>query len=227
MTTDMLPIELSAVETGGVDPAGPRGGARILTVYDVMARDPAVVHAHASLFSAWAVMHDGQHRHLVVIDDDVRPIGVVDELDIAEEWPVGLRAPHHMPIHQLLRSRPRPQVQATDDIVAAARSMRGAQVDAVPVVDADGRLQGLLTAWHFVWLVAGGPGGVEPDARSPERPTATSARHDDDERDASVPSGPASVNTVPSHGEPAVLARDTGTGGPRGRTRYSQPGRAP
>jgi CBS domain-containing protein len=159
MTTDMLPIELSAVETGGVDPAGPRGGARILTVYDVMARDPAVVHAHASLFSAWAVMHDGQHRHLVVIDDDVRPIEVVDELDIAEEWPVGLRAPHHMPIHQLLRFRARPQVRTTDDIVTAAATMRGAHVDAVPVIDADGRLRGLLSASHFVRLVAAGPDG--------------------------------------------------------------------
>jgi CBS domain-containing protein len=159
MTTDIQPIELSAVETAALGPAGADGGGRILAVSAVMDREPAVVHAHASLFSAWAVMHDGQHRHLVVVDDDLRPVGVIEELDIAAEWPAGPRAPHHLPIHRLLRFRSRPQVQNTDDIVTAARTMRGAQVDAVPVVDADGRLRGLLTASHFVWLAATGPGG--------------------------------------------------------------------
>jgi CBS domain-containing protein len=159
MITAIQPIERAAVEAAQMASASEPSGARIPRVSDVMDREPAVVHAHTSLFSAWAVMHDGQHRHLVVVDDDVRPIGVVDELDIAVEWPARPRAPHHMPIHQLLRFRARPQVRTTDDIVTAAATMRGAHVDAVPVIDADGRLRGLLSASHFVRLVAAGPDG--------------------------------------------------------------------
>lgn len=165
MTADMLPIAPSAVGTAELDLTGAHGGTGILTVSDVMTRDPAVVHAHASLFSAWAVMHDEQHRHLVVVDEELRPIGVVDELDIAAEWPAGPRAPHHMPIHQLLRFRARLRVHSTDDIVKAARAMRDARVNALPVIDADGRLQGLLTVWHFAWLVAASSGDAEADAR--------------------------------------------------------------
>lgn len=46
-----------------------------------------------------------------------------------------------------------------------ARVVLGARADAVPVVDRDGRLSGLVTLWHLAGLVAGGgrewsPGGA-------------------------------------------------------------------
>ncbi|WP_425402621.1 CBS domain-containing protein [Geodermatophilus telluris] len=48
---------------------------------------PAVVDAHTSLSAAWGRLHGRRDRHLVVIDDGVRPIGVLDERDLARGWP--------------------------------------------------------------------------------------------------------------------------------------------
>src|SRR3954452_21707951 len=59
---------------------------RLRTAAEVMSRFPATVHMNSSLFSAWGKVHGGQNRHLVVIDDGLRPLGVLDERDIALEW---------------------------------------------------------------------------------------------------------------------------------------------
>jgi CBS domain-containing protein len=48
-----------------------------------------------------------------------------------------------------------------DEVTAVARTMLGAGVDAVPVVDRNGRLYGLVTLWHFADLVAARPTGDE------------------------------------------------------------------
>lgn len=165
MATDLLTIDPPTVETS--DLQSPTSPARrgIRTAAEVMTREPAVLSADASLFDAWALMHNGGHRHLVVVDDDLRALGVVDEQDIAMEWPAGPRAPHHLLLRQLVRFRSRPRVRGTDDIVKAAMTMQGARVDALPVVDAHGRLQGLLDSWHFVRLVAAGAAGTERESR--------------------------------------------------------------
>jgi CBS domain-containing protein len=45
-------------------------------------------------------------------------------------------------------------VRAGDDLATVARTMLLAHTDAVPVVDDDGRLLGLVTARHCVELLA-------------------------------------------------------------------------
>ena len=131
------------------------------TAAHVMTRGPRTIDSQASLFSAWGQLHGGHNRHLVVIDDGVRPIGVLDERDIALEWPPGPLGAHHLPVHKLLRFHTRPRVRAEDDIAKVAAIMLGARADALPVVDEDGRLLGLVTAWHCLELLA--------DARSCNR----------------------------------------------------------
>jgi CBS-domain-containing membrane protein len=132
-----------------------RGARRLPTAAEVMSRDPRTVDAQASLFSAWGQLHGEHNQHLVVIDEHVRPIGVLDERDIALEWPPGPVRAHHLPVHQLLRLRPRPRVRAEDDVAMVAQAMLGAREDALPVVDDDGRLLGLVTVWHCLELLAG------------------------------------------------------------------------
>jgi CBS domain-containing protein len=131
-----------------------RGARRLPTAAEVMSRDPRTVDAQASLFSAWGQLHGEHNQHLVVIDESVRPIGVLDERDIALEWPPGPLRAHHLPVHQLLRLRPRPRVRAEDDVAMVAQAMLGAREDALPVVDDDGRLLGLVTVWHCLELLA-------------------------------------------------------------------------
>jgi CBS domain-containing protein len=130
------------------------GARRLPTAAEVMSRDPRTVDAQASLFSAWGQLHGEHNQHLVVIDDGVRPIGVLDERDIALEWPPGPLGAHHLPVHKLLRLRPRPRVRAEDDVAMVAQAMLGAREDALPVVDEDGRLLGLVTVWRCLELLA-------------------------------------------------------------------------
>ena len=134
--------------------AGP-GGRPLPTAAHVMTRGPRTIDSQASLFSAWGQLHGEHNRHLVVIDDGVRPIGVLDERDIALEWPPGPLGAHHLPVHKLLRFRARPRVRPEDDVAKVAAIMLGAREDALPVVDDDGRLLGLVTAWQCLELLAG------------------------------------------------------------------------
>jgi CBS domain-containing protein len=124
------------------------------TAAQVMSRHPSTIDAQTSLFSAWGQLHGGHNRHLVVIDDGVRPIGVLDERDVAMAWPPGPLGAHHLPVHELLRLRARPRVRAEDDVAKVAATMLGAHEDALPVVDEDGRLLGLVTVWECLELLA-------------------------------------------------------------------------
>jgi len=171
MTTDTVLLATPALER--LEEAATvqqRGNPRLPTAAQVMSRHPAVVDADTSLFSAWGQLHGQENRHLVVIDDDVRPIGVLDERDIALEWPPGPLGAHHLPVHKLLRFRSRPRVRAEDDIVKVAQTMLASREDALPVVDEDGRLLGLITVWHCVELIAGIRGRDQH-----QHPTAASA----------------------------------------------------
>jgi CBS domain-containing protein len=102
------------------------------------------------------------------LPDHRRPVGVLDERTIALEWPPGPLGARRTPGHTLLRDRLRPRVRGGDDLGRAARTMLGARADAVPVVDRDGWLFGLITLWHFAELAA--EGGRE------EAPRAITAR---------------------------------------------------
>jgi CBS domain-containing protein len=133
---------------------GPRAG----TVGDVMTRFPMTIHQGESLWTAWDRLHGTRHQHLVVVDDHRRPVGVLDERTIALEWPSGPLGAHRVPVHTLLRGRARPRVRSTDDLPKVARIMVGGRADAVPVVDKEGRLFGLITLWHFAEIAAGGGG---------------------------------------------------------------------
>jgi CBS domain-containing protein len=155
MTTDVVNRVSPTMEWQESDGTkASQGRRRLPTAGQVMSRDPRTVDSQASLFSAWGQLHGEHNRHLVVIDDGVRPIGVLDERDIALEWPPGPLGAHHLPVHKLLRLRPRPRVRAEDDVAMVAQAMLGAREDALPVVDEDGRLHGLVTVWRCLELLA-------------------------------------------------------------------------
>jgi len=145
--------------------------ARAMSAADVMTRLPPTVHRSASVWTAWDRLHGTQNQHLVVVDDHQRPVGVLDDRTIALEWPPGPMGAHRTPVHPLLRGRARPRVQSADDMGAVVRTMLGARADAVPVVDRDGRLLGLITLWHLAELGTGSE-REEP----PQGPTARSTR---------------------------------------------------
>jgi CBS domain-containing protein len=135
--------------------------ARPRTAADMMTRFPVTVDRGASMWVAWDRLRTTGSRHVVLVDDHRRPVGVLDERTLALEWPAGPMAAHRTPVHSLLRGEPRPRVLGGDEVAAVARTMVGAGVDAVPVVDRDGRLHGLITLWHFAELAAARPTSAE------------------------------------------------------------------
>ena len=65
---------VNRVVTQGFDPSGP--------VEQVMTPNPATVPAGASVLSAIELMDSGGYRHLPVIGDDGRPVGVLSVKDV-------------------------------------------------------------------------------------------------------------------------------------------------
>jgi CBS domain-containing protein len=158
MTTAVVDRVLSPPEWQ--EPSGTKAdlrARRLPTAAQVMTRAPRTIDSQASLFSAWGQLHGEHNRHLVVIDHGARPIGVLDERHIALHWPPGPLGAHHLPVYKLLRFRTLPRVRAEDDVATVASTMLGAREDALPVVDEDGRLIGLVTVWHCLELLAGAP----------------------------------------------------------------------
>jgi CBS domain-containing protein len=115
---------------------------------------PPVAEQNTSLWSAWGRLRGADNRHLVVVDGQQRPVGVLEARDLALRWPPGPVDAHRVPLRTLLRRRPGPQVRGEDDMATVARTMLRTRADAVPVVDDDGRLRGLVTTRHCVELVA-------------------------------------------------------------------------
>jgi CBS domain-containing protein len=119
-----------------------------------MNRQPPTADQETSLWGAWGRLRGADCRHLVIVDSRLRPLGVLEERDLALRWPPGPSGAHHLPLRELVRGQTQPHVRSDDDLAAAARAMLAAGTDAVPVVDGDGRLVGLVTARQCVALVA-------------------------------------------------------------------------
>ncbi|WP_369133890.1 HPP family protein [Modestobacter sp. I12A-02662] len=137
-----------------------------------MDRTPPALHQSAALWTAREHLQRTRSHHLVVVDDHQRPVGVLDDRTIAQEWPPEPMGAHRTPLHSLFRDGAQPGVHAQDDLGDAARVLLNAPTDAVPVVDEAGRLEGLVTLRHFAELAAGGdrdPAAVGAASGSSER----------------------------------------------------------
>lgn len=132
-----------------------KSSSGLRTAAQVMNRRPPVADQNTSVpVGRLGRLRGVDNRHLVVVDRHLHPVGVLEARDLALRWPPGPFDAHSVPLRRLLSGRPRPQARAEDDVATVARAMLTAHTDAVPVVDDDGRLLGLVTARHCVELVA-------------------------------------------------------------------------
>jgi CBS domain-containing protein len=129
-------------------------GYGVRTAGDVMTHRPPIADQDTSLWAAWGRLRGANCRHLVVVDSRLRPVGVLEERDLALRWPPGPFEAHRVPLRHVVRGQARPQARTGDDVAIVARAMLAARTDAVPVVDDDGGLVGLVTAHHCIELVA-------------------------------------------------------------------------
>ncbi|MFD9130122.1 CBS domain-containing protein [Kitasatospora sp. NPDC059571] len=124
------------------------------TVRDVMTTPAVSVAPGTGFREIVAVLDEYGITAVPVVDGDGRPLGVVSEADLlrteeSQEDPTGLRpGPPPPPSAPLtasdLMSAPAVCTTGEVSVVAAARMMHGRGVKRLPVIDADGRLVGVV-----------------------------------------------------------------------------------
>lgn len=115
-----------------------------LRVSEVMTRKTMTLRANQSFGDAVALMANRSFRHILVVDVDERLRGVISDRDV-------LRALSRTPnwskksVREIMT---RDSVTTTPDslISAAAREMLAKRINCLPVIDADGRVCGILTS---------------------------------------------------------------------------------
>lgn len=143
-------------------------------VADLMSSPVQSLSPHSSLADAWQLMRSARIRHLPVVDELGRPIGLVTHRDLLGAAPSAVAEPQEASRVQILGWLTAREVMETHLIVAApdepaaaaGQRMLRAKIGCVPVVDTTGRLVGIVTEEDFLrWATAHMPTPVrEPHA---------------------------------------------------------------
>lgn len=113
-------------------------------VRDVMTPNPEAVGPETTLVEAAQRLKDLDVGILPVVDRDGRLVGVVTDRDIVVRAVAAGLDPGATPVRQIL-SQDLGTVHPDDSVEAVLRIMRERQVRRVPVVEADGRLVGIVS----------------------------------------------------------------------------------
>ncbi len=68
-----------------------------------MNRQPPTADQNTSLWGAWGRLHGSGCRHLVVVDARLRPVGVLEERELALRWPPGPFEANRIPLSHVVR----------------------------------------------------------------------------------------------------------------------------
>lgn len=112
----------------------------------VMDRDPPCLGETDSVRTAARALRSASVRHVLVLDADRIVRGVVSERDMVHLFRKGC---FDAPVGRIM-SQPPVTISATADLVEAATLMRARHVRMLVVVDADGRLDGVVHEKHLV-----------------------------------------------------------------------------
>lgn len=126
--------------------------ARPLLVRDVMSAPTLTVSPTTTIWAAWSTLLQSGLRHLVVAVGD-QCCGVIDDRTLFAEWTCGPLAMRHRQVRELLPACTT-CVLPSSEVQMVARAMTRGATDAVPVVDSDGRLVGIVTGSDVVRAVA-------------------------------------------------------------------------
>jgi len=123
-------------------------------VGDIMTRQILRVGVSESLWDAWQLLFVSGLRYLVVTDDDGTCLGILSDRGILAQVPA---TPEHLAerrVRDILGHVPMVTVGPQDDPQVAGRLMIANAVEAVPVLDAQGRVLGVVTEADLVrWVV--------------------------------------------------------------------------
>lgn len=120
---------------------------------DAIATRPAVTCSRATTITAVAkLLASAGVGSVVVVDDDGRPVGICTDRDLvvralAGAWPA--QTPAHCAM-----TEPAVTVGGATDVADVLASMERHQVRRIPVVDEDGRVQGVVSLDDITGLLA-------------------------------------------------------------------------
>jgi CBS domain-containing protein len=125
------------------------------TVADVMSRPVLTVEVGETLWDAWQLLFVSGLRHLVVLDANGSSVGVLTDRTILADVPATAEHLSSRRVGDVLAMVPLVSVGPGDSPMSATRIMAANAVEAVPVLDAGGRLVGIVTESDIVrWLGA-------------------------------------------------------------------------
>jgi CBS domain-containing protein len=126
--------------------------SRDLTAADAMSSPVVTVPDSGTIWDAWSVLINYRVRHAVVVSHE-HCVGVIDDRELVRAWQQGPSVLRATPVRLLLRDRTS-SVLPGAALSQVAALMNTEQIDAVPVVDASGKLLGLITAGDVLHTVA-------------------------------------------------------------------------
>jgi CBS domain-containing protein len=127
---------------------------RDAVVADLMSRPVLTVEVGESLWDAWQLLFVSGLRHLVVLDANGASLGVLSDRSILAEVPATADHLSRRLVGDVLAMVPLVSVPPDANPLTAARIMVDNTVEAVPVLDQEGRLLGIVTEADIVrWLV--------------------------------------------------------------------------
>lgn len=124
-------------------------------VADLMSRPVLTVEVDETLWDAWQLLFVSGLRHLVVLNSEGTGLGVLSDRNILAEVPATAEHLSGRRVGDVLAMVPLVSVLPSDHPMIAARVMASNQVEAVPVLEEDGRLSGIVTESDIVrWLAS-------------------------------------------------------------------------
>lgn len=130
------------------DTADARADPTPTHVGELMTREVLAVHGDCALTAAMNAVLGSGHRHVVVVDDNHKLLGILHAEVVATALMTRLATPNQT-IGTLVEGDP-PGISPLATVHMAASVMLDSGLDALGVVDVDGTLVGLLT-----WLDIG------------------------------------------------------------------------
>jgi len=119
-----------------------------------MSRQVLTVEVTESLWDAWQLLFVSGMRHLVVLDEDGACQGTLSDRDILAEVPATAEHLGRRKVRDILARVPQTCVHPEDEPETAGRLMVDHEVEAVPVVDEQGRVVGLVTEADLIrWII--------------------------------------------------------------------------
>lgn len=146
------------------------------SVRELMSPQVRVVEPDITCLAVWEYLERAPAGPVAVVDHIGRVHGVVARSDIALEWLARPRDLLQVTVAELLTGTLRPRVTAETSVHRAAEIMLESRRDALPVLDDDGSLVGVLTHRDILAAVAHGDRtlpATPPENHSSPGPVAT------------------------------------------------------